>query len=99
LSLIYTLSLHDALPISANLLGIVTVADVYAFVDRNLAPWDQRPLFKCNLSRLTPLRKCDPIIDTSTLRLLPEYFESPDEEYSLEDRKSTRLNSSHDQIS
>lgn len=69
---------------ATNLLGMVTVADVYAFVDRNLAPWDQRPIFKCNVSRLEPLRKCDPIIDTSTLRLLPEYFESPDDEYSLD---------------
>jgi hypothetical protein len=68
---------------ASNLLGIVTVADVYAFVDRNLKPWDQRPLFKCHVSTLAPLRKCDPTIDLSVLRLLPNYFQSPDYEFPL----------------
>jgi hypothetical protein len=68
---------------ATNLLGEVTVADVYAFVDRNLKHWDQRPLFKANVSKLAPLRRCDPTIDLSILRLLPEYFQSPDSKYRL----------------
>lgn len=68
---------------ASNLLGDVTVADVYAFVDRNLKLWDQRPLFKCHVSKLTPLRKCDATIDLSILRLLPDFFPSPDYEYFL----------------
>lgn len=68
---------------ATNLLGLVTVADVYAFVDRNLGPWDQRPLFKANLSRLEPLRRCDPTIDISVLRRLPEFFPAPEYKYKL----------------
>lgn len=69
---------------ATNLLGAVTVADVYAFVDRNLPHWHQRPLFKCNVSRLTPLRSCDPTIDSSILSLLPVYFPTPDYQFTLD---------------
>lgn len=68
---------------ASNLVGDVTVADVYAFASRNLGPWDQTPLFKCHVSNLIPLRRCDSTIDRSTLRRLPEYFISPDSEYYL----------------
>jgi hypothetical protein len=68
---------------ASNLIGDVTVADVYSFVSRNLGPWDQTPLFKCHVSKLIPLRRCDPTIDRSTLRLLPKYFKSPDDEFRL----------------
>jgi hypothetical protein len=68
---------------ASNIIGEVTVADIYAFVDHNLGLWDQRPLFKCHVSTLIPLRKCDPTIELSVLRLLPVYFKSPDDEYPL----------------
>lgn len=64
---------------AANLTGDVTVASVYSFVERNMGPWQQRPLFKANLSKLEVLRRCDPAVEVSVLRLLPQYFQHPDE--------------------
>jgi hypothetical protein len=63
---------------AASLTGEVTVASLYSFVDRNMGPWQQRPQFKANLARLAVLRSCDPLVETSVLRLLPQYFSSPD---------------------
>lgn len=68
---------------ASNIIGEVTVADIYAFVDHNLGLWSQRPLFKCHVSKLLPLRRCDPTIERSVLRLLPVYFKTPDDEYPL----------------
>jgi hypothetical protein len=64
---------------AANLTGDVTVASLYSFVDLNMGPWQQRPMFKANLSRLAVLRKCDPLVDLTELRLLPEYFKTQDQ--------------------
>jgi len=63
---------------ASNLIGDVTVASVYAFVERNLGPWQQRPIFRANLSKLEVLRRCDPVVELSALRLLPLYFSTPD---------------------
>jgi hypothetical protein len=69
---------------ASNLLGEITAADVYAFVVRNLGAWNQRPLFKCYVSQLKPLRTCNPTIDRSILRLLPTLFPSENYEYHLD---------------
>jgi hypothetical protein len=75
---------------AADILGQVTVASVYAYVDQVLGAWEQRPMFKLNTSRLITLRKCDPFIKRPTLRKLIEYFNSPDDEYPLKpDHEST----------
>jgi hypothetical protein len=39
---------------AADVLGTVTLAGVYAYLDEALGAWDQRPLFKSHVSRLTP---------------------------------------------
>ena len=69
---------------AADILGNVTVASIYAFVDQLLGAWDQRPLFKSFVSKLSPLRSCKSDIDLSTLRLLSLYFPSSDYEYPLD---------------
>src|SRR5215210_1992575 len=56
---------------AADILGDVSVASVYAYVDQALGAWDQRPLFKSHVSRLIPLRKCRPAVPLETLRMLP----------------------------
>ena len=60
---------------AASLTGEVTVASMYAFVDRNMGAWQQRPQFRASLSGLNVLRECDPLVDISALRLLPMYFQ------------------------
>ena len=69
---------------AADLLGNVSVASLYAYVDHSLGAWDQRPLFKSHVARLTPLRQCNPAVDLSILRLLPSYFKDPRGDYKLD---------------
>jgi Caspase domain len=69
---------------AADILGNVTIASIYAFVDQVLGAWDQRPLFKSFVSRLSSLRTCRPDIDLSVLRLLPNYFPDSSYEYPLD---------------
>lgn len=69
---------------AADTTGLVTVASIYAFADKLLGPWDQRPTFKCNITKMVPLRYCKPQIELDTLRKLPVYFSKPDFEYQLD---------------
>jgi uncharacterized caspase-like protein len=45
---------------ASDVIGQITAASVYAYVDQALGAWDQRPMFKANLARLTPLRSSRP---------------------------------------
>lgn len=69
---------------AADVCGNVTVAALYAYVDQALGAWEQRPLFKSHVSRLIPLRRCSPVIEFPVLRLLPKYFNAPEDEYPLD---------------
>jgi hypothetical protein len=69
---------------ASDVIGQVTVASIYAYVDQILGAWDQRPLFKSHVSRLFTLRKCRPKVDPALLRLLPTYFPTSDYEYPLD---------------
>jgi uncharacterized caspase-like protein len=71
---------------AADILGNVSVASIYAYVDQAFGAWDQRPLFKSHVSRMLSLRTAKPAIDIAVLRRLPEWFESPDAEFSLSPR-------------
>ena len=82
---VFTSLVCDALNGGASdVVGNVTVAAVYAYVEQMLGAWEQRPLFKSHVSRLVPLRKCKPVIDTAILRLLPQYFSDPNAEFALD---------------
>lgn len=79
---VFTGPVIDALEGGASdVLGQVTIASVYGYVDEVLGAEDQRPLFKANVSRLTPLRQCAPQVARDILRKLPHYF--PEEHYEL----------------
>jgi uncharacterized caspase-like protein len=69
---------------ASDVLGKVTIAAVYAYVDQALGPWDQRPLFKSHVSKLISLRNCRPIVPLEKLRMLPKYFPTPDHEFRLD---------------
>src|SRR5688572_32194284 len=81
---IYTLSLHDALPISVREQGV-----------NKMAPDKPRPSgHQRVLHQLPPLSVCQP----PSLKSPPEDSKNRDAS-SRPDRKSTRLSSSHSQIS
>jgi uncharacterized caspase-like protein len=69
---------------AADLTGHITPGSVYAYVDRALGPWNQRPVFKTNTSRFTPLRRVAPQVRPETLRRIVDYFQDPQEEYVLD---------------
>lgn len=68
----------------ADIVGDVTVAAIYSYVDQALGPWDQRPLFKSHVSKLLKVRRAEPTIQPNILRLLPTIFKSPAEEFPLD---------------
>ena len=59
------------------------LANVYAYIDNALGAWDQRPLFKANVSKFTQLRRAQPKLDVETLRRLTKRFELPAEDLPL----------------
>ncbi len=69
---------------AADIVGNVTVAGLYAFVDQALGAWEQRPLFKSHVRRLLPLRKCPPVVGLEILRMLPCYFEFAEADHFLD---------------
>lgn len=69
---------------AAGILGDVTAAGCYAYVDNALGAWDQRPLFKSHVSKFVTLRSCTPKVSPDILRQLPVYFPLPAEQLQLD---------------
>ena len=69
---------------AAGIQGEVTVAGIYAFIDSALGAWDQRPLFKANISRLVHLRKAREKVSTEHLHKILELFSVPAEDLPLD---------------
>jgi len=69
---------------AADVTGYITPGGIYAYIDRALGPWGQRPVFKTNVTRFSPLRTVKPQIDISVLRKITEYFDEPFVEYDLD---------------
>ena len=69
---------------AADVLGAVTVASVYAYVEQALGSWDQRPLFKAHVATLVSLRRCAPAVPLEELRQLTARFDRPDAVYPLD---------------
>ena len=64
--------------------GNVSPGGIYAFVDKALGEWKQRPIFKTNVSRFTSLRNTVPPVSRDVLRKLIEYFPTPEEGHDLD---------------
>jgi hypothetical protein len=69
---------------AADLRGHITPGSIYAYVDQALGAWDQRPIFKTNVTRFTSLRTVPPPVPTVTLRKLTDYFPSPEDQHILD---------------
>ena len=82
---IFTNLLIDALQgCAADITGNITPGSIYSYIDKALGPWDQRPVFKTNITQFTSLRKVTPKVPDEILRKLIEYFPAPDAQYSLD---------------
>ena len=69
---------------AADLRGHITPGSIYAYVDQALGAWDQRPIFKTNITQFTSLREVPPQVPLETLRKIVNYFTRPQDEYQLD---------------
>ena len=69
---------------AADLRGHITPGAIYAYVDQALGAWDQRPIFKTNVTQFTSLREVQPQVPLETLRKLPLYFPTPQDHHMLD---------------
>ena len=69
---------------AADVTGHVTPSGIYSYIDKALGPWDQRPVFKTNVTRFVSLRKVKPRISLESLRRLTEFFVSEDDQMPLD---------------
>lgn len=70
---------------AADVLGAVTTAGVYGYVDQSFGAWAQRPTFRANVDELHVLRTTPPGISRSDLnRLALEIFPDVRAEYPLD---------------
>jgi hypothetical protein len=69
---------------AANINGDITPGSVYAYIDRSLGAWDQRPVFKANVSSFISLRSVKPQISTAELKKITEFFATADIPFPLD---------------
>lgn len=69
---------------AADIAGNITPGSVYSYIDQALGPWEQRPVFKTNISQFLPLRTTHHSLPKETLRKIINYFPLPDKEYALD---------------
>lgn len=82
---VFTSLLVDALQGgAADIRGNITPGSLYAYVDEALGAWDQRPIFKTNVSSFAALRIMPPKVSFDVLRMLTTYFTTPDAEHRLD---------------
>jgi Caspase domain len=82
---VFTQTIREALRGgNSDILGNVTIADVYRYADLILTAWQQRPMFKAHIHRMTVLRECKPKIELEILRMLTSYFLVASAEFKLD---------------
>ncbi len=66
---------------AADITGQITAGGIYAYIDKALGPWEQRPIFKTNVKRFTSIRSVEPQVGIETIRKLREFF--PNENFEM----------------
>ncbi|USS84807.1 caspase family protein [Fructilactobacillus myrtifloralis] len=69
---------------ASDIMGNITPAGIYSFIDQTLGPWDQRPIFKTNTQNFYYLRKSTPDVSLDVLRRIKNYFETENSEFELD---------------
>lgn len=82
---IFTELLCDALNGgAADFCGNITIGGIYAYIDRSFGAWEQRPVFKTNVTEFIPLRTVQPSVELSYIRELTSLFANPETELMLD---------------
>ncbi|RSK07445.1 Caspase domain protein [Streptococcus oralis] len=69
---------------AADVGGNITPASLYSFVDQSLGAWEQRPLFKTNITGFLPIRTVEAKVSKRVLRKLHQYFVEATSEFPLD---------------
>jgi len=69
---------------AADLRGHISPGGLYAYIDQALGAWEQRPVFKTNVSRFTSIRTITPQVSLEILRKIIEYFPNASDEFRLD---------------
>lgn len=69
---------------AADITGNITPGAVYAYIDKALGSWAQRPVFKTHTTRFISLRTVTPQVPINSLRLLPDYFGTASTHFNLD---------------
>lgn len=81
---VFTSALCNALSgQAANIDGSITLGGIYAYADSMFGAWEQRPVFKTNVSNFVAIRRVEPRVSVDILRKLKEYFPTEDTLFKL----------------
>jgi hypothetical protein len=81
---VFTNLLIDALQGgAADIRGDITPGSIYSYIDQALGAWEQRPVFKTNITEFVSLRNMPPKVPKEVLRNIIKYFPVPEHEYAL----------------
>lgn len=95
---VFTTLFVDAMNGSAsNLVGDITPGSIYAHIDQSLGSWEQRPIFKTNVTSFTTLRTVQPPIELSDLKLITTLFPKKGEDFQLNPSYEPDSNSPDDE--
>jgi len=82
---VFTTLFVDALDGAAsNIVGEITPGSVYAHIDQSLGAWEQRPVFKTNVTEFVSLRTVPAPITLEDLRRITEFFPTKGVEFPLD---------------
>ena len=68
---------------AANAMGKITPGSIYAYIDQALGAWQQRPVFKTNISQFISIRDVEPRVSLQTIRCIHRLFKDEKAEYHL----------------
>jgi hypothetical protein len=81
---IFTQLLINALEgYASDILGKITMAYIYAYIDKSLGALEQRPVFKTHTTKFNTIREAQMLIDTDTLDFLRDIHNIFEDENSL----------------
>lgn len=85
---------------AADITGHITLGGIYAYIDKALGPWEQRPVFKTNVTRFTSLRNVIPQVDMSIIRKICTYFTDENAEFAIDPsfEPTNSLNVTHEVV-
>lgn len=68
----------------SNIMGEVSPGSIYAYIDKSLGAFEQRPVFKANVKSFISLKRNKPLLEMGELRKLTKFFPDSDFEYPLD---------------